>query len=83
MIFDIWVRLLHQVDGVLWLPQGNEVARHNLGPEAEKRGVPANRLVFAKRTAFEKSPCRGGPTVSAIAYVDEFSCAPPLERPGC
>jgi predicted O-linked N-acetylglucosamine transferase (SPINDLY family) len=54
MIFDIWMRLLRRVDGsVLWLLQGNEAAPHHLRREAEKRGVPANRLIFAKRTSLE------------------------------
>ena len=53
------MRLLRQVDGsVLWLLQGNEIAPHNLRREAEKRGVPANRLIFAKRTAFENHLAR-------------------------
>jgi predicted O-linked N-acetylglucosamine transferase (SPINDLY family) len=52
--FDIWMRLLRQVHGsTLWLLEGNEVASQNLRMEAESRGVPAYRLVFAKRIAFE------------------------------
>src|ERR1700730_16347718 len=54
MIFDIWMRLLRRVDGgVLWLLQANEFAPNHLRKEAEKRGVPANRVIFAKRTSFE------------------------------
>jgi protein O-GlcNAc transferase len=54
MIFDIWMRLLRQVDGsVLWLLESNEVVPQNLRREAEGRGVPASRLVFAKRVALE------------------------------
>jgi protein O-GlcNAc transferase len=53
-IFDIWMRLLRRVDGsVLWLRQANEFAPDHLRREAEERGVPANRLIFAKRTSFE------------------------------
>ena len=58
-IFDIWMRLLRQIDGsVLWLLEGNEVAAQNLRREAEERGVPASRLVFAKRAAFESHLAR-------------------------
>jgi predicted O-linked N-acetylglucosamine transferase (SPINDLY family) len=47
-MFDIWMRLLNAVDGsVLWLSQPNDAARRNLVAEAEKRGVGADRLVFA------------------------------------
>src|ERR1700730_79012 len=54
MIFDIWMRLLRRIDrSVLWLRQVNEVATHHLRREAEKRGVLADRLIFAKRTAYE------------------------------
>jgi predicted O-linked N-acetylglucosamine transferase (SPINDLY family) len=47
-IFDIWARLLRTVDGsVLWLLEGNAAAPANLRCEAERRGVPGDRLVFA------------------------------------
>lgn len=46
-IFDIWMRLLAQVDGsVFWLYAG-EAAQANLRREAEQRGVAAERLIFA------------------------------------
>lgn len=46
--FDIWMRLLLQVNGsVLWLFESNEWARSNLLIEARKRGVEADRLIFA------------------------------------
>jgi predicted O-linked N-acetylglucosamine transferase (SPINDLY family) len=45
-IFDLWMRLLRQVEGsVLWLAGG--AAERNLRAEAAKRGVAADRLVFA------------------------------------
>ena len=54
VMFDIWMRLLRQVDGsVLWLLEGNGLVPQNLRREAEKRGVPASRLVFAKRVDLE------------------------------
>lgn len=47
-IFDVWMSLLRQVDGaVLWLRAYNPTAIENLKREAERRGVEANRLVFA------------------------------------
>ncbi len=47
-MFDIWMRLLKAVDGsVLWLSEPNTAAKHNLRREAETRGVPSERLVFA------------------------------------
>lgn len=49
-VFDIWMRLLNQVDGsILWLLEDNEEAARHLKMEATKRGVPADRLVFAPR----------------------------------
>ena len=39
-LFDIWMRLLQQVDGsVLWLLEGNASIRDNLRKEAQARGV--------------------------------------------
>ena len=49
-VFDIWMRLLRQVDGsVLWLSKTNETAVRNLRQEAQKRGIDPDRLVFAQR----------------------------------
>ena len=49
-IFDIWMRLLHQVEGsVLWLLRANEGAERNLRNEAQRRGIDPSRLVFAGR----------------------------------
>ena len=46
--FSVWMRLLKAVDGsVLWLSGPNDSASRNLRSEAEKRGVSAERLVFA------------------------------------
>jgi predicted O-linked N-acetylglucosamine transferase (SPINDLY family) len=48
--FDRWMDLLKAVKGsVLWLLEDNNTAARNLKKEAEKRGVEANRLVFANR----------------------------------
>jgi predicted O-linked N-acetylglucosamine transferase (SPINDLY family) len=49
-MFDIWMRLLRQVDGsVLWLSTTNETAIHNLKREAQNRGVDPGRIVIAPR----------------------------------
>ncbi len=49
--FDIWMRLLGQVDGsVLWLLEGNASIRDNLRKEAQARGIEPERLIFAGRT---------------------------------
>jgi protein O-GlcNAc transferase len=49
-IFDIWMQLLRASEGsVLWLSEGNSDAAANLRREAQRRGVAAERLVFAPR----------------------------------
>jgi predicted O-linked N-acetylglucosamine transferase (SPINDLY family) len=49
-MFDIWMRLLQQVEGsVLWMSATNAVAQANLCAEAKARDVPRERLVFAER----------------------------------
>ena len=58
-LFDIWMRLLTQVDGsVLWLLEGNAAIRGNLQREAEARGVDPSRLIFAARTTPQKHLAR-------------------------
>jgi len=48
--FDGWMRIMRAVDGsVLWLVDDNAAVVRNLRAEAVKRGVAAERLVFAKR----------------------------------
>jgi predicted O-linked N-acetylglucosamine transferase (SPINDLY family) len=48
--FDAWMRILTRVpDSVLWLSDLNPCAKNNLRREAERRGVSAERLVFAQR----------------------------------
>jgi protein O-GlcNAc transferase len=51
-IFDVWMRLLLAIDGsVLWLPVPKVGTPENLLREANKRGVSADRLVFAPALA--------------------------------
>jgi predicted O-linked N-acetylglucosamine transferase (SPINDLY family) len=48
--FDGWMRIMREVEGsVLWLFEGNQAAMQNLRQEAEKRGISAGRLVFARQ----------------------------------
>ena len=48
VIFDAWVRILKRVpQSVLWLMASNRTARANLIDEALRRGLPAERLIFA------------------------------------
>ncbi|WP_284262980.1 UDP-N-acetylglucosamine-peptide N-acetylglucosaminyltransferase [Bradyrhizobium iriomotense] len=47
-LFDAWMRLLTKTAGsVLWLLDGDPVARENLKREAVARGIAAERIVFA------------------------------------
>ena len=47
-IFDIWMRLLGAIENsVLWLFAANPTAMAHLRREAERRGVPSQRLIFA------------------------------------
>ena len=49
-VFAVWMRLLQKVEGsVLWLFEGDSTAASNLRQEAKKRGISADRLVFAER----------------------------------
>ncbi len=48
--FDIWMRLLQQVQGsVLWLFGSDQKVEENLRKQAGKRGVDPARVVFARR----------------------------------
>jgi protein O-GlcNAc transferase len=47
--FDSWMRILKQVgNSVLWLFEDSPAAAKNLRKEAAKRGISADRLVFAR-----------------------------------
>ena len=51
-IFDVWMRLLRaNENSVLWLFEKHPAASANLCREAEKRGVSAERLIFASQMA--------------------------------
>lgn len=58
-MFDIWMTLLRQTEGsVLWLLDGLPPTVRNLRQEAEKRGVAAERLIFAPRVRPEEHLAR-------------------------
>jgi predicted O-linked N-acetylglucosamine transferase (SPINDLY family) len=49
-MFEIWMRILKQVDGsVLWLSSASDAARDNLRAAASRCGIVPERLVFAQR----------------------------------
>jgi protein O-GlcNAc transferase len=53
-VFDIWLRLLHQIEGsVLWLLGSNPAAVRNLRHNAEMSGIVPDRLVFAPHLGVE------------------------------
>jgi len=48
--FDIWMRFLMAIPGsVLWLLEANDIVKDNLRGEAVRRGIDAQRIVFAPR----------------------------------
>ena len=48
VMFDAWMRIMTRVPhAVLWLMAGNRAARANLVNEAARRGLSAERLIFA------------------------------------
>jgi predicted O-linked N-acetylglucosamine transferase (SPINDLY family) len=58
-VFDIWARLLHAVSGsVLWLLEVSPAASDNLRREAVRRGIPAERLVFASKMKLDQHLAR-------------------------
>ncbi|MGH8849657.1 MAG: tetratricopeptide repeat protein [Casimicrobiaceae bacterium] len=58
-IFDVWMRLLQRVrDSVLWLLEDDPAASRNLKDEAARRGVAAERLVFAPRLSLDEHLAR-------------------------
>jgi predicted O-linked N-acetylglucosamine transferase (SPINDLY family) len=49
-VFDAWAAILRRVGGsVLWLLEDNAAGAANLRKEAQRRGIDADRLVFAQR----------------------------------
>ncbi len=68
--FASWMRILDEVEGsVLWLLQDNFWAVENLKKEAEKHGISAHRLVFAKRLSLPEHLARQR---QADLFLDTF-----------
>jgi predicted O-linked N-acetylglucosamine transferase (SPINDLY family) len=58
-VFDIWMRILGRVEGsVLWLLEDNPRAVENLRKEAVRRGISAERLVFARSLPLDEHLAR-------------------------
>ncbi|MEA2905024.1 MAG: protein O-GlcNAc transferase [Alphaproteobacteria bacterium] len=71
-MFDIWMRLLHAVEGsVLWLFGTNAFASGNLRREAAARGVDPARLVFAPFRALPEHLAR---LRRADLFLDTLPC---------
>jgi predicted O-linked N-acetylglucosamine transferase (SPINDLY family) len=52
-MFDIWMRVLARVPAsVLWLLGDSPLAADNLRREAQRRGIAAERLIFARRVDY-------------------------------
>lgn len=71
-LFDIWMRLLHQVDrSVFWLFEGNGSAVRNLRKEAVRRGIDPARMIFAPRMGLPEHLARHR---QADLFLDTFYC---------
>jgi protein O-GlcNAc transferase len=71
-LFDVWMRLLHTVDGsVLWLLGDHEVTAQNLRKAANDRGIDPVRLVFAGRLPSEDHLARHR---LADLFLDTLPC---------
>jgi predicted O-linked N-acetylglucosamine transferase (SPINDLY family) len=57
-VFDVWMRLMQNVPGVLWLLGDNAAADRNLRREALARGIDPARLIFAPRLALDEHLAR-------------------------
>jgi len=50
LCFDIWMRVLKDIENsVLWLSGKNPLSIDNLKKEAQKRGIDADRIIFANK----------------------------------
>jgi predicted O-linked N-acetylglucosamine transferase (SPINDLY family) len=70
--FDGWMRILERVEGsALWLYGDNPLVSENLRMEAVRRGVEADRIVFARRLPLPEHLARHR---SADLFLDTFPC---------
>jgi predicted O-linked N-acetylglucosamine transferase (SPINDLY family) len=71
-VFDTWMRILRQVnESVLWLLNTNLYATANLQREATKRGINAERLIFADRLPIAEHLARHR---AADLFLDTTPC---------
>jgi predicted O-linked N-acetylglucosamine transferase (SPINDLY family) len=71
-VFDSWCRMLHRLPGsVLWLLQWNDLLPAQLVAQAEARGIPASRLVFAPRMPTARHMAR---LALADLFIDTWPC---------
>lgn len=69
--FDIWMQLLHHVEGsVLWLLKSNQWSNTNLRLETERRGISADRLIFAEKVPHAEHLARHR---MADLFIDTFN----------
>jgi predicted O-linked N-acetylglucosamine transferase (SPINDLY family) len=55
LVLDSWAKILYGAkQSVLWISENNASFRANIVTEFEKRGVDANRIIFAKRVELMK-----------------------------
>jgi protein O-GlcNAc transferase len=58
-VFDCWMKILGQVEGsVLWLLEDTDTAVSNLRTAAMRRGIVADRLIFAPRVPLSEHLAR-------------------------
>ena len=71
-VFDYWMKIIRQVGGsVLWLLEDNTTAAINLRKEAVRRGIAADRLVFAPRMPLPEHLARHR---AADLFLDTLPC---------
>lgn len=71
-VFDVWCNILHRLpNAVLWLLQWNDDSVAPLRMEAERRGISADRLVFAKALKSAEHLSR---FALADIYLDSWPC---------
>jgi predicted O-linked N-acetylglucosamine transferase (SPINDLY family) len=71
-MFDRWMRILNRVEGsVLWLLEDNAAATRNLQRAARRRGVDAERVLFAPRLALPEHLARQS---LADLFLDTLPC---------
>lgn len=79
-VFDIWMRLLEQVDGsLLWLLDGPHAG--NLRAHAKARGIDPDRLVFAPRLPPDQHLARhqlAGLFLDTLPYNAHTTCSDAL-----